>query len=109
VRLAICVAVAGPGVRAVRAFALLRGRRAVRVIEWTDEGEFAVWLGPNLDREVATLGPGSFRLGVEIWVLRFVTHSGTRPVLIVGALQEVRAFRRLCRCLTLRMRWASGR
>jgi hypothetical protein len=109
VRLAICVAVAAPGIRTVNSFVLLQGRRAVRAIEWTQEGEFAVWIGPELAREAAALGSGSFRLGVECWVLRFVTPSGTRPVLIVGSVQDVRAYRRLCRCLALRRRWASGR
>lgn len=108
VRASICLAVAAPGIRCVRSFVLLRGEGAVRAIEWSEEGEFAIRLGPSFRREVATLGAGSFRLGVRWWVLRFVTPSGTHPVLIAGAIQDARGFRRLCRCLNRRMRWASG-
>ena len=108
-RLAICVAVVATGIRSVRSFVLLEGTYAVRTIEWSDEGEFVVWLGPKLVRQPAVLCAGSFRLGVQVWVLRFETPSGTRPVLIAGGVQDARAFRRLSRCLNTRMRRASGR
>jgi hypothetical protein len=108
-RASICVAVAVPGIRCVSSFVLLKGEGAVRAIEWSEEGEFAIRLGPRFTREVATLGAGSFRLGVRWWVLRFVTPSGAHPVLIAGAIQDVRGFRRLCRCLNRHLGWASGR
>jgi len=109
VRLAICVAVVAPGLRSVRSFVLLEGARAVRVIEWSDEGEFAIRLGPELLRQPAVLCAGSFRLGVQMWVLRFATPLGTRPVLIAGRVQDAQAFRRLSRCLNACMRRAYGR
>jgi hypothetical protein len=108
-RASICLAVIAPGIQCISSFVLLKGEGAVRAIEWSDEGDFAVWVGPSLSREVASLGAGSFRLGVRWWVIRFVTPSGTRPVLIAGDVQDARRFRGLSRCLTLRMRWASGR
>jgi hypothetical protein len=108
-RASICVAVIAPGIRCIRSFVLLEGKGAVRAIEWSDEGELSVRLGPELHLESASLGAGSFRLGVEWWVLRLVTPSGIRPVLIAGAVQDVRGFRGLSRCLCRHMRWASGR
>ena len=108
-RVAICIAVIAPGLRSVRSFVLLEGSYAVRTIEWSDDGEFAVLLGSKRIRQPASLGAGSFRLGLQVWVLRFVTPSGTHPVLIAGGVQDVRAFRRLSRCLNTRMRRASGR
>ena len=109
VRLVLCIAVVAPGIRSVRSFVLLEGSNAVRSIEWSEEGEFLVRLGPRFLPQPASLAAGSFRLGVRVWVLRFVTPSGTHPVLIAGGIQDVRAFRRLSRCLNTRMRRASGR
>jgi hypothetical protein len=108
-RVFLCVASAAPGVWCVRSFVLLQGRLSVRAIEWTDEGDFAVLLGPRLNRELASVGAGSFRLGVQWWVLRFHTSSGIRPVLIAGSVQDARAFRGLCRCLSLHGRRPAGR
>lgn len=108
-RLALCVVVVVPGIHCIRSFVLLGGSRAVRAIEWSDLGEFVVHLGPGLTRHPATLGVGSFRLGVQLWVLRFTTPVGPRTVLIAGGMQEPRAFRRLSRCLTAYLGRASGR
>jgi hypothetical protein len=109
VRLALCAAVAIPGFRCVSSFVLLKGPRAVRAIEWSDEGEFVVFLGPALRPLAASVGTGSFRLGRQLWALRFTTPLGPRSVLIAGGVQEPRAFRRLCRCLNGRPGPASGR
>jgi hypothetical protein len=108
-RLAICAAVAIPGIRSVRSFVLLEGRCAVRSIEWSHEGEFVIWLGGEPTPQAARVGAGSFRFGLQIWVLRFETSRGTRPVWIFGGVQDARAFRRLSRCLKARLRRASGR
>jgi hypothetical protein len=108
-RAAICLAVAVPGVLSIRSFVMLRGPKAVRGIEWSEEGEFAVLLGSARVRHAATLGAGSFRLGLEAWVLRFVTPVGGRPVLIAARVHDIRAFRRLSRCLNTALRRASGR
>jgi len=109
VRAAACVAVAASGIRSVRSFVMLRGAKAVRAIEWSEEGEFAVLLGPGFARHAATLAAGSFRLGVGAWVLRFKTPGGTHPVLVAARVHDVRAFRRLSRCLNTSLRRASGR
>jgi hypothetical protein len=108
-RVSLCVVSAAPGIWCVRSFVLLRGKLSVRAIEWTDEGDFVVLLGPGLIRELASLGAGSFRLGVQWWVIWFHTPSGTRPVLIAGAVQDARAFRGLCRCLSVYGRRPAGR
>ncbi len=108
-RMALCAAVAVSGIHCIRSFVLLQGPRAVRVVEWSEEGTLAVRLGPSLARHPALVAPGSFRLGAELWVLRFRTPEGLRPVLIAGGIQDTRAFRRLCRCLAARLRRPSGR
>jgi len=109
VRLVLCPAVLLAGIRCVRSFVLLSGPEAIRVIEWSEQGEFRVRLGPDFRPEPASLAPGSFRLGVECWVLRFMTPAGLRPVLITGGDQDTDSFRRLSRCLTMHLRRASGR
>ena len=108
-RFAVCLAVWLPGVRCVRSFILLAGPHSVRSIEWSEEGDFAVCLGPQRALEPATLAEGSFRLGAQWWVLRFITPRGLRPVLIAGRVQDDEGFRRLSRCLTAHLRRASGR
>jgi hypothetical protein len=108
-RIAICIAFIAPGVHCIRSFVLLKGPDAVRAIEWSEEGEFGVWLGPAFTRYPATLATGSFRLGREVWVLRFSTPLGPRPVLVAGAVQDTRPFRRLSRSLSGHLRRASGR
>jgi hypothetical protein len=109
VRLALCLAVWLPGISCIRSFVLLAGSQAVRSIEWSEEGDFGVRLGPQLTPHPATLAMGSFRWGLQIWVLRFVTPVGLRPVLIAGGVQDVESFRRLSRRLTTHLRRASGR
>ena len=47
-RLVLSLAVLLPGIRCIRSFVLLAGSQAVRTIEWSEEGEFGVRLGPQL-------------------------------------------------------------
>jgi hypothetical protein len=108
-RLAICAAFVAPGVHTVWSLVLLKGPKGVRAIEWLEEGEFGVWLGPSLTRHPATLASGSFRLGAQLWVLRFATPLGPCPVLIAAGVHDARTFRRLSRCLKACLRRASGR
>jgi len=108
-RFAICATVAAAGVRELRAFVLLKGPRAVRAIEWNAAGELSVFLGASITSHPATLANGSFRLGVRFWVLRLVTPAGLRSVLVEEAAPDVRAFRRLSRCLNGHLRRGSGR
>lgn len=108
-RLGLCFFIVVPGIHSIRRFVLLKGSRAVRVIEWTEEGEFAVRLGPTLTRFPASLDGGSFRLGVRFWVLRFLTPLGQCPVLLANDLGNAWAFRRLSICLNRSLRAASGR
>jgi hypothetical protein len=109
VRLALCVATGWPAIRCVRSFVLLGGPRAVRRIEWSDEGDFGVCLGPLLAPYPAILAKGCFRVGVGWWALRFITPVGLHPVLIAGGVQDEEMFRRLSRRLTMHLRRASGR
>ena len=108
-RIALCPAVLLLGARCIRSFILLAGPEAVRAIEWSEEGEFRVRLGPGFEAQPASLAPGSFRFGVGCWVLRFRTPAGLRPVLIAGGNQDAERFRRLSRCLTTYLHRASGR
>jgi hypothetical protein len=108
-RLALCATVAAAGVRGLRAFVLLRGPRAVRAIEWTEAGDLSVCLGPALARYPATLAKGSFRLGTRFWVLWFATPVGARSVLVEEPACDLRAFRRISRCLNGQLRRGSGR
>jgi hypothetical protein len=110
-RLAICGAVAGAGAgaRGLRTFVLLAGPRAVRAIEWNPAGELSVRLGDCLAPQPATLEHGSFRLGARFWVLQFATPVGARSVLVEQAPGDIRAFRRLSRCLNGHLRRGSGR
>jgi hypothetical protein len=108
-RLVICAIVAAAGVHGLRAFVLLAGPRAIRAIEWNEAGELSVCLGAGLARYPAILSPGSFRLGLRFWVLRFATPVGPRSVLVAEAVAASRAYRRLSRCLEGQLRRGSGR
>ena len=108
-RISLCVAMVVPAIRCIGSFVLLRGSRAVRTIEWSENGEFCVRLGPHLAAQPAELAEGSFRLGLQLWVLRFMTPVGLCTVLIAGGVQDAKRYRRLSRCLTAHLRRASGR
>jgi hypothetical protein len=108
-RFVLIFSILGSGIRCIRSFVLLAGPKAVRAIEWREEGEMVVRLGPGFAPQPARLAAGSFRLGVECWVLRFETPAGLCPVLIAGGIHDPEPFRRLSRCLTRHLRRASGR
>ena len=44
-RFAIGACIAAVGCRGLRTFVLLKGRRAIRAIEWNEEGDLSVYLG----------------------------------------------------------------
>ena len=101
-RIAICVAIATPGIVAIRRVFLLRGRRGVRALGWSERVQgFHVVLGSTSSPCPAQLARGSFRLGSLYLVLRLRTCDLVFTVFIDGSRQEVRAFRGLCR----RLRW----
>jgi hypothetical protein len=108
-RLGICGGVIGLGLRSIQSFVWLAGRRGVRVIEWSDDGEFLITVGPAPVRLPASLGPGSFRCGNRWWVLRFMTQPGPHTCLVVEQPDDTRAFRRLSRCVDASLRRSSGR
>ena len=82
---------------------LLRGSRAVRAVEWNEEGSFflrsGLRSGSGARLVPARLLPTSFRLGIAFLVLWFSTPAGLRVVVIDGERQDPVAFRRLCRHL----------
>jgi hypothetical protein len=88
---------------AIRAAVLLRGPRAIRVLDWDEEGGLRVRLGGDRELRAATLGPASFRLGIAFLVLWVSTPAGSRVVLIDGGRQDPLAFRRLTRHLSRAM------
>jgi hypothetical protein len=108
VRLAICVLVAAPGIRTVRSFVLLGGPGGVRAIEWTDS-TLTIRVGPECGPLAATLRRDSFRPGRQWLALSFETPAGKRQVLIDGRYQDARAFRRLCREFSRRLKGVAGR
>lgn len=100
VRVALCLALGLPNLRALRSTVLLRGGRAVRGLEWEAEGKWRLRLGPARRRSPAAMTAASFRLGAGgLWVLWFTTPGGSRVVLIDAGRQDPVAFRRLSRHL----------
>lgn len=93
---------------ALRGAVLLRGPRAVRILEWNEAGHF--WLRPGAESASlpATLRAASSRLGIAVLVLWFSTPLGARCVFIDGGLQDPVAFRRLVRHLARGMLLPSG-
>ena len=90
---------------------LIRPARRITVrcgaIEWSEEGESGVRLGPQLTPHPATLAAGSFRLGVRYWVLRFMTPAGCGRYLSQAAFRTTRVSAPVG-CLTTHLRRASG-
>jgi hypothetical protein len=84
---------------AIRGSVLLRGTRAVRMLEWDEEGQFHLRRGPGSRPVPATWKAASFRLGIAFFGLWFSTPDGLRCVLIDGGIQDPVAFRRLGRRL----------
>ncbi len=79
-------------------FVLLRGRKAVRRVEWTGQGEYHLGLGPGRRRVAARLLRHQ-RLGLGLWTLEFLTPEGCCRVLVDTGLQPPNRVRRLGRAL----------
>jgi hypothetical protein len=96
-RIGLCLAMATPAAVAIRRCLLLRGRRAVHILEW--RGGWRAWIGPGrIETPVTVLG-GSFRIGRVFLLLWLRGRDGIHGVVIDTGRQEPRAFRRLCRQL----------
>jgi hypothetical protein len=108
VRLAICLALAAPGITTMGRFILLSGPVGIRAVDWSDEDQWQVYLGDSARPLPARLHAGCFRFGVHIMVLRFRTPLGTLSALVVGPLLMPQAFRRLCRQVDRCLHRASG-
>jgi hypothetical protein len=98
-RIAFGLILVATNVPALRTAALLRGRRAVRIVEWDEGGRFELRSPTGENPGPATLRPASFRLGIAFLVLWFATPTGSRVVLVDAGCQDPVAFRRLSRHL----------
>jgi len=98
-RLALGLILVAANIPAIRVGVLLQGPRAVRMLEWDEEGRYQLRLGAEPASLSATLRVASFRLGIVFLVLWFATPAGLRVVLIDGGRQDPVAFRRLSRHL----------
>ena len=96
-RIGLCVAIATPGLAAIRRCLLLRGARAVHSLDW-GRGWHA-GIGPGGTETPVTLLAGSFRVGRAFLLLWLRSRDGIHAVYIDAGRQEPRAFRRLCRQL----------
>jgi hypothetical protein len=108
IRLLICAAITATCVPLGWSCILIRGPRAVRRLDWSNDEIFTAFTGPGLTARPGTLARGSFRLGNEVLVLRLATAIGVRSVLIDSAVHEAASFRRLCRRLKTRPRPQAG-
>jgi hypothetical protein len=79
-------------------FMLLRGRKAVRRVEWNGQGEYFLGLGPGRRRVAATLARHQ-SLGLGLWTLEFLTPEGRLRVLVDTGLHPRNRIRRLGRAL----------
>jgi hypothetical protein len=93
---------------AMRGAVLLRGPRAVRILEWDEAGHFRLWLGAESEPRPGTLRATSFRLGIAVRVLWFSTPAGSHCVFVDGGIQDPVAFRGLIRHLGRGMLIPSG-
>jgi hypothetical protein len=98
-RIGLCVAIATPGLMAIRGGFLLKGRKAVHSLDWS--GDWRAGIGCSPTETPVTLRGGSFRVGRAFLLLWLQSRDGIHGVLIDGGRQEARAFRRLCR----RLQW----
>ena len=96
-RIGLCVAIATPGLAAIRSCLLLRGARAVHSLDWGCG--WRAGIGPDGTETPVTLLVGSFRVGRAFLLLRVRSRDGIHAVYIDAARQESRTFRRLCRQL----------
>lgn len=96
-RIGICIAIATPGLAAIRGCLLLRGQMAVHTLDWSRG--WRAGIGPGWTETPITLRIGSFRVGRAFLLLWLRSRDGIHAVLIDGGRQDPRAFRRLCRQL----------
>jgi len=103
IRIALGLVLVAVNLPALRSGVLLHGSRAVRVLDWNDEGRFELRSGVRPGIEARSIPgrllPASFRLGIGFLVLWFSTPAGLRVVVIDGGRQDPVAFRRLSRHL----------
>jgi hypothetical protein len=102
IRFALGLVLVAVNLPALRTGVLLRGSRAVRVLDWNEEGfepRSGHGSGSGARPLPARLLPASFRLGIGFLVLWFSTPAGLRVVVIDGGRQDPVAFRRLSRHL----------
>ena len=80
-------------------FVFLRGARALRSVEWQENGEggFLVELG-RPGRRLAAI-PEGCRRHAHLWLLRFQTGEGVVQALVDARRQQPRPLRRLARRL----------
>ncbi|MDF3019572.1 MAG: hypothetical protein K0Q92_875 [Steroidobacteraceae bacterium] len=97
--LAALIAVAGAG--SVRRFVYLRGRHALRALEWPgEEPVYFVHLGGEAGgQRLAAIPDDCRQYGIHWWLLRFRTAEGVRQLLVDTRLQEQQALRSLARRL----------
>jgi len=98
-RIGLCLAIATPGMAAIRRCLLLKGRRAVHTLDWGAGWRARIGRGPT--ETPVTLRTGSFRVGQAFLLLWLQSRDGIHGVFIDGGRQDPRAFRRLCR----QLRW----
>jgi hypothetical protein len=99
-RIAICVAIATPGIGVIQRVFLLRGPGSVRALTWNGASPgLQLRLGSGTAGIPASLAQGSFRLGHACLLLRLRTPTRVRVVFVDGNRQETGAFRGLCRLL----------
>lgn len=85
----------------VRRTVLLRGRRALRAVEWTAQGRFSVRLGESRRCLPAEPARGRQRYGPKLWILRFVTAEGAVHAIVDPSCLEPGSVRRLGRHLNV--------
>ena len=79
-------------------FVLLRGRKAIRAVAWSGQGDFHLELGPGHRPLMAGLAVHQ-KLGLGLWTLEFRTGEGRFRLLVDTGLQRQSGVRRLARAL----------
>lgn len=90
-----------PGAAWIRRCILLRGRHALRGVEWTEQGEFHLRLKGSRHRLPARPAWGCQRYGHKLWILRFDTAEGGATAVIDPSRLDPEAIRRLGRQLNV--------
>jgi len=96
-RIGLCVAIATPALASIRSCLLLKGKRAVRTLDWG--AGWRAGIGAGATETCVTLRPGSFRVGRAFLLLWLTSCDGIHGVFIDAERQDPVAFRRLCRRL----------